>query len=86
MASIIIEIRITRVRAGEALFTKLKGIATIPPIKPIIVMILNRIKSVGKSGLKKCLIKANNFFKIHSISGIAHNLPSVKYSNLNNKV
>ncbi len=55
----------TIVSAGDVLFIALNGMAMMPPIKPITVIILKSIKSVGKSGLKKYLPSANNFFKIY---------------------
>ena len=67
-------IMITTVRAGDVLFMALNGMAIIPPRKPIIVIILKSIKSVGKSGLKKYLPSANNFFKIYLQGKIACNL------------
>ena len=55
----------TIVSAGDVLFIALNGMAMMPPMKPITVIILKSIKSVGKSGLKKYLPSDNNFFKIY---------------------
>ena len=60
------EMRITIVSAGEVPLIALNGIAIIPPRKPMMVMMLNNIRSVGKSGLKKCFINPISLFKANS--------------------
>ncbi len=79
-------IRITTVSAGVVPLIALNGMAIIPPMKPMMVMILNNIRSVGKSGLKKCFINPISLFKTNSNdiykSNFLHNPPSVKYSNI----
>ena len=61
--SIIIDTTITAVRIVDMPFSILNGIVVMPPINPVIVMMLNSTKSVGRSGLKNILLNALSFFK-----------------------
>ncbi len=51
-ASIITETKMTAVKIPDIPLIILNGMVMIPPINPTIVMILNKTKSIGRSGLK----------------------------------